>query len=48
MKPLGLDFASIVLEMKNKGKCFWTFETHQKGKAALKRLLFEPPTVQYT
>jgi len=42
MKPL----ASMVLEMKNKGKYFQAPETHQKGKVAFERSLFEPPTLE--
>jgi hypothetical protein len=43
MKPLVLDSTSILLQVKNKGKYFWTFETHRKGPTTLKGSLFEPP-----
>jgi len=46
MKPLGLDFTSMVLQMKNKEKYFQASEIHQKCKTTLKRLLFEPPTLE--
>jgi len=45
MKPLVLDSISIFLQVKNKGKHFWAFETHQKAPRTPKVLLFEPPTL---
>jgi len=45
MKPLVLDFASVFLQVKNKGKYFWESENHQKGPTSLKVTICKPPTL---